>query len=240
MGMTTLGTRWQISKFWDTWDTLFWESVRNWRNASVARTQTKGRGVTSPCVNPSEQCRIANIQPGHRHSCQAENDIYIYTLDKHPKDELSSYFFGACITFHTYGSIASIGWSPRMCRRICPELVVLWPFSCARSRKTRADRGTWSSSSLRIDLVLKEARSTAVSIRSSYIPSLSRERRRETSKNWHVRVEYFFCTVVFVACSNGLPNSIPWFRKSRFTIQTCIFQWRWISYFLDMLNICKL
>ena len=35
--------------------------------------------------------------------------IYIYTLDKHPKDELSSYFFGACITFHTYGSIASIG-----------------------------------------------------------------------------------------------------------------------------------
>ena len=72
------GTRWQISKFWDTWDTLFWESVRNWRNASVARTQTKGRGVTSPCVNPSEQCRIANIQPGHRHSCQAENDICVY------------------------------------------------------------------------------------------------------------------------------------------------------------------
>jgi len=111
MGMTTLGTRWQISKFWDTWDTLFWESVRNWRNASVARTQTKGRGVTSPCVNPSEQCRIANIQPGHRHSCQAENDmciyIYIFTLDKHPKDELSWFLERAELFIHMEASPAS-------------------------------------------------------------------------------------------------------------------------------------
>ena len=42
-------------------------------------------------------------------------------------------------------------------------------------------------------------------VRSSYIPSLSRERRRETSRYRFFRVEYFFCTVVFVACSMGYP-----------------------------------
>ena len=173
MGMTTLGTRWQISKFWDTWDTLFWESVRNWRNASVARTQTKGRGVTSPCVNPSEQCRIANIQPGHRHSCQAENDMCIYI-----------YLHWINIPKMNYPSFWSVQnfsyiWKHRQHQDVQEDLpgvgCAVTFFLCAFHGQTRADGGTTEV------LVLLSDRSTmiysgaergswktAVSIRSSY------------------------------------------------------------------------